>query len=235
MSSLLFIGILSGYFLVLLGISWITSRKADDQSYFLGNKTSPWIAVAFGLIGDSLSGVTFISVPGAVGGNQFTYFQLVLGYLFGYFIIAGILLPLYYKYNLTSIYTYLGQRFGSWAEKTGSFFFLLSRSLGAAARLYLAAGVIQIFIFDALGVPFWLSVSVTIILILVYTMKGGIRTLVWTDTFQSTFLLLGVILSIIAITTQLGWSPGEILNKIVESEHSKMFFWDWKLKSFFPK
>jgi SSS family transporter len=235
MSPALIISCVAGYFSILLLIAWWTSRHADTQSYFLGNKTSPWYAVAFGMISDSLSGVTFISVPGAVGSSNFSYLQLVLGYVLGYYVIGSVLLPLYYRLNLTSIYTYLLQRFGAHAQKTGSFFFLLSRTLGAAGRLFLAAGVIQLFVFDHYGIPFWLSVSVIIALMLVYTYKGGIKTLVWTDTFQSAFLLLGVVLSIWAIASELDLGFGAMAEKVANSSYSKVFFWDWHEKSFFPK
>jgi len=187
------------------------------------------------MIGDSLSGVTFISVPGAVGTSQFSYLQLVFGYFFGYLVISEILLPLYYRLNLTSIYSYLNQRFGTWSEKTGSFFFLLSRTMGAAARLYLTAGVVQLFVFDQFGIPFWLSVSIIIILILIYTYRGGIKTLVWTDTFQSLALLAGVLLSIGFIAHQLQFGWADLFSTVKNSELSKTFFWEWQAKSFFPK
>lgn len=235
MSPLLIIFCIASYFGFLLLIAWYTSKNANNDSYFLGNKVSPWYAVAFGMIGDSLSGVTFISVPGSVGVSQFSYMQLVFGYFFGYFIIARVLLPLYYRLNLTSIYSYLEGRFGEFSQKTGSFFFLISRILGAAGRLYLAASVIQIFVFDKLGIPFWLSVVFIIILMLIYTFRGGIKTLVWTDTFQSAFLLLGVILSIVAIASQLDLNFGSLISTIKDSPHSQVFFWDWQPKSFFPK
>jgi SSS family transporter len=216
-------------------IAWYTSRNADNRSYFLGNKASPWYAVAFGMIGDSLSGVTFISLPGTVIGSQFSYMQMVLGYLLGYFIIAKVLLPLYYKLNLTSIYSYLYNRFGMRSQMTGSFFFLISRTIGAALRLYLAAGVIQLFVADSFGIPFSVTVAIIIILMLLYTYRGGIKTLVWTDTFQSTLLLAGVVLSIVAIMSKLNLSIPEAVSKINESEYSRIFFWDWKEKSFFFK
>ena len=203
MSPIFIFSCIGGYFLFLLLIAWYTSRNATNESYFLGNKASPWYAVAFGMIGDSLSGVTFISVPGTVGKAQFSYLQLVLGLMVGYLIIAWVLLPLFYRLNLTSIYSYLETRFGGWSQKTGSAYFILSRTLGAAARLFLAASVIQKFVFDAWNIPFFVTVASIIILMLAYTYKGGIKTLVWTDTFQSTFLLLGVILSIVAIMRQL--------------------------------
>lgn len=235
MSHTLIISCIIGYFGVLLLIAWHTSRNANNQSYFLANKAAPWYAVAFGMISDSLSGVTFISVPGSVGVSHFSYLQVIFGYFFGYFIIAHVLLPLYYNRNLTSIYSYLLERFGKYSQKTGSFFFLLSRMLGAAARLYLTASVIQLFVFDAMGVPFWLSVSIIIALILLYTYKGGIKTLVWTDTFQSVFLLLGVVLSIAAISHEMNFGVKDMFSAVAESDMTQIFFWDWQAKSFFPK
>lgn len=227
------------YFILLLLIAWITSRNADNQSYFLANKSAPWYAVAFGMLSDSLSGVTFISVPGAVGASQFSYLQLVFGYFFGYIVISQVLLPLYYRMNLTSIYSYLRERFGIFAQRTGSFFFLLSRLLGAAARLYLTATIIQVFVFDKMflpyKIPFSVSVTLIIALILLYTYKGGIKTLVWTDVFQSTFLLAGVVLSIAAISKELDFSFSRIIMAVTESEYAKTFFWDINTKSFFPK
>ncbi|HEX4887936.1 MAG TPA: sodium:solute symporter [Luteibaculaceae bacterium] len=223
------------YFGVLVGIAYFTSKGADSGSYFLGNKQSPWYAVAFGMLGDSLSGVTFISVPGAVGGAQFSYLQLVLGYMAGYLIISRVLLPLYYRLNLTSIYAYLEGRYGRNAQKTGAFFFILSRLLGAAGRLYLAATVIQLFVFDAIGIPFWLSVTIIIALIFAYTYRGGIKTLVWTDTFQSTILLLAVLCSVVVIASKMDLSLGGVVNQIAQSDYSKVFFWDWAPKTFFFK
>jgi SSS family transporter len=221
-----------------MGIAWYTSRKSTAETYFLGNKASPWYAVAFGMIGDSLSGVTYISVPGKVGGSHFSYLQLVLGYFVGYFIISHILLPIYYKLNLTSIYEYLKTRFGKNTQKTGALFFIVSRVLGAAGRLYLVAGVIQLFVFDqfeAIHVPFWVSVSVILGLMLLYTYRGGIKTLVWTDTFQSVFLVLGVVLSIVAIINKLDISFTDAVSKIMGSEYTETFFWDWKRSNFFLK
>lgn len=235
MSPLLILSCIAAYFGFLLLIAWYTSRQATNETYFLGNKASPWYAVAFGMIGDSLSGVTFISVPGAVGLAKFSYLQLVFGYFFGYWVISELLLPLYYRLNLTSIYSYLGSRLGTTAQKTGAFYFILSRTLGAAGRLFLAAGVIQIFVFDNYGVPFGVSVSVIIALMLLYTYKGGIKTLVWTDTFQSTFLLLGVILSIVAISGELNLSFDGMIDTVSQSDLSQVFFWDPIPKSFFLK
>lgn len=235
MSPLLILLCVSLYFVSLLVISFITSKNANNDSYFLGNRQSPWYLVAFGLIADSLSGVTFISVPGAVGTAQFSYMQLVLGYFFGYMVISYVLLPIYYKMQLTSIYTFLRERFGRTSQRTGSFFFLLSRLFGAAARLYLASIVMQTFLFDQLGIPFWLSVTFIIGLILAYTYKGGIKTLVYTDTFQSLFLLLGIILTIIFIMNALDFSPVEMVSAVIESPHSKIFFWDIKEGNYFWK
>ncbi len=238
MSPILIISCIGLYFGGLLLIAYLTSKNSTADSYFSGNHASPWYAVAFGMIGDSLSGVTYISVPGKVGGANFSYLQLVLGYFVGYFIISKVLLPIYYKMNLISIYTYLETRFGKHTQKTGSFFFILSRILGASGRLYLAAGVIQFFVFDqikSVHVPFWLSVSVILILMLLYTYKGGIKTLVWTDTFQSLFLVLGVVVSIAIIIDKMDIGFGQAVSNIASSEYSKTFFWDWHKSNFFLK
>lgn len=235
MSPIFIFSCIGAYFAFLMLIAWYTSRNATNDSYFLGNKSSPWYAVAFGMIGDSLSGVTFISVPGAVVNTKFAYLQIVLGYVLGYFVIAGVLLPLFYRLNLTSIYSYLATRFGVSTQKTGSAYFILSRTLGAAARLYLAASVIQRFVFDEWGIPFWISVASIILLMLAYTYKGGIKTLVWTDTFQSTFLLLGVIFSIVAIMQQLGLKVTDLVSTVHQSPHSQTFFWNWQESTYFWK
>lgn len=237
-SPLLIVAFIISYFLILLLMGYVTSRKASSSSYFLGNKSSPWIMVALGMIGDSLSGVTYISVPGKVGTAHFSYLQIVLGYFVGYFIISHILLPLYYRLNLTSIYEYLLSRFGRVTQKTGSLFFIISRLLGAGGRLYLAANVIQFFVFDNLfetKVPFALSVSLILLLMLLYTYKGGIKTLVYTDTLQSLFLVLGVILSIIAITNQMDISLWEATKRICDSDLSETFMFDFKKSNFFFK
>ncbi len=238
MSPILIISCIGLYFGGLLFIAYLTSKNSTADSYFSGNHASPWYAVAFGMIGDSLSGVTYISVPGKVGGANFSYLQLVLGYFVGYFIISKVLLPIYYKMNLISIYTYLESRFGKHTQKTGAFFFILSRILGASGRLYLAAGVIQFFVFDqikSVHIPFWLSVSVILILMLLYTYKGGIKTLVWTDTFQSLFLVLGVVVSIAIIIDKMDIGFGQAVSNIAHSEYSKTFFWDWHKANFFWK
>ncbi|MEO0331936.1 MAG: sodium:solute symporter, partial [Bacteroidota bacterium] len=189
MSPGLVFAVIAGYFLLLITISYFTSRNANSETFFTGNRQSPWYLVAFGMIGASLSGVTFISVPGEVGSSQFSYFQIVLGYIPGYAFIALVLMPLYYKLNLVSIYGYLEKRFGFYAYKTGAFFFLLSRLIGASARLFLVAGVLHLAFFKAFGVPFWLTVLIAIALIWLYTFRGGIKTIVWTDTLQTLFML----------------------------------------------
>ncbi len=223
------------YFCLLIGIAYFTGKNANSESYFLGNKKSLWFVVAFGLIGDSLSGVTYISVPGSVKAAQFNYFQMVLGYVIGYWAISYVLLPIYYKMQLTSIYTYLQNRIGSVSQRTGAFFFLLSRIIGAGARLYLAAIVLQRFVFDGFGIPFPITVSVIILLMLIYTYKGGIKTLVWTDMMQSSFLLLGVICSIIFICNEMHLSLGDMIAEVKKSEYAQVFFWDWKAKNYFWK
>ncbi|OJV27091.1 MAG: sodium:solute symporter [Bacteroidetes bacterium 37-13] len=235
MSPWLILSFVALYFAALVIISKITAAKAGNSEYFIGNKQSPWYAVAFGMIGDSLSGVTYISVPGAVGTAKFSYLQLVLGYVIGYWIIGAILLPLYYRMNLTSIYTYLEKRFGIASQRTGAFFFIVSRLLGAAGRLWLAVSVLQIFVFDAMGVPFMLSVAIIIGLMLLYTYRGGIKTLVWTDAFQSAFLLLGVVLSIVAIVSALDISYSQMVSEIIHSNYTQVFFFDPMPKSFFAK
>ncbi len=225
-----------GYFSMLLFIAWYTSKNASSDSYFIGNKQSPWYIVAFGLIGDSLSGVTFISVPGAVGTNQFSYMQMVLGYVVGYLVISQVLLPLYYRLNLTSIYSYLHQRFGTSSQKSGSFFFLISRLVGAAFRLYIALIVLDVYFFSAFNIPFALSAAIVIALILLYTYKGGIKTLVWTDTLQSGFLLLGVIFSIYFVCKELNLNLSDTFVAVKESPYSKVFFFDdWMSKNHFVK
>ena len=237
-SPVLIVSFIVVYFLFLLFIGWYTSRNSTANSYFMGNKQSPWYLVAFGMIGDSLSGVTFISVPGTVGTNHFSYLQLVFGYFVGYFIISHVLLPIYYRLNLTSVYEYLLQRFGKVTQKTGSVFFIVSRLVGAAGRLFLAASVIQFFVFDqftTVKVPFALSVSVILLLMLLYTYRGGIKTLVYTDTFQSLFLVLGVVLSIAAIISKMDISFGTAISNIYSSDYSETFFFDFKKTNFVLK
>src|SRR4029079_15882993 len=188
-----------GYFAILLGVAWYTSRNSNNESFFIGNRNSNWMLVAFGMIGTSLSGVTFVSVPGTVGTSAFAYFQVVIGYFLGYIIIAYLLLPLYYRLNLTSIYNYLDHRFGTVSHKTGSLFFIISRILGATARLYLVINVLQIFILKDMNIPFAVTAFVILLMILLYTFEGGVNTIVFTDTLQTTFMLLGLIVCIIYI------------------------------------
>ncbi len=235
MSPTLILGIFLIYTVVLFLVTWITSRKADSQSFYIGNKISPWFVVAYGMIGASLSGVTFMSVPGWVKDTQFSYMVVVFGYLFGYFVIALVLLPLYYRLKLTSIYSYLGQRFGFWSYKTGAGFFILSRVLGASLRMYLVINVLQIFVFDEWNIPFWVNVLIFIILIILYTLKGGIRTIVWTDTLQTTFMLLAVVLSVIYISRDLGHTFKTLVSTISDSSVSRMFITDWHHERFFIK
>ena len=223
------------YFFVLLFISRLTTKNSNFNDFFNANRSSPWYLVAFGMIGTSLSGVTFISVPGEVGSSNFSYFQMVLGYLLGYLIIARVLLPLYYKHKLVSIYAYLDKRFGLYSYKTGSFFFLLSRTIGASFRLFLVAGVLQIAIFNELGLPFSFSVFITILLIWIYTFKGGIKTIVWTDALQTLFMLSAVIITILIIISKMDISLAESYYLIKDSQFSQIFYFNWKESNDFFK
>jgi Na+/proline symporter len=218
----------AAYFVALLGLSWWTGRDADAAGYFLGNRRSPWLLVALGLIGDSLSGVSYLSVPGKVARDQFGYLQVVVGYVAGYAVIAHVLLPLYYRLELTSIYGFLGRRFDTIAERTGSAFFLGSRLLGSAARLYLSVQVFQAFVFEPLGVPFAVTATAVILLILGYTVRGGIKTLVWTDTFQSAFLVLGIVLSAVWIARELDLGPAAAWRTVFDGPSSRVWNWDWR-------
>src|SRR5919107_3507611 len=209
MSPTLLFTFVFGYFLLLLGVAWYTSRNSNNDTFFIGNRSSNWILVAFGMIGTSLSGVTFVSVPGTVGFGGFNYFQVVIGYFIGYLIIAYVLLPLYYRLNLTSIYNYLRQRFGNISYKTGALFFIISRTIGATARLYLVIFVLQEFILGAMGIPFWLTTFIILLMILLYTFEGGVRTIVWTDTLQTTCMLVGLVICIIYIMNSFGFSLSE--------------------------
>jgi Na+/proline symporter len=234
----LILSIIGGYFLLLIGIAYWTGRKANNQDFFTANRSSPWYLVAFGMVGTSLSGVTFISVPGMVGAvylnaqadqatnMEFSYMQMVLGYLAGYAVIALLLLPLYYRLQLTSIYTYLEQRFGKASYKTGAGFFLLSRIIGASFRLYLVAMVLYLFVFEPWGVPFWMVSFFTIVLIWVYTFKGGIKTIVWTDTLQTLFMLIAVTMTVIELTDALGLSVGNLWSSIQSEGLGQIFFFE---------
>ena len=226
MNSIYIIICIVTYFLFLYLISFLTGKNDENESFFLGNKSSPWYIVAFGMIGTSLSGVTFISVPGWVESSQFSYMQMVLGYMLGYAFIGTVLMPLYYKLNLTSIYTYLEDRFGRLSYKTGSMFFIISRTIGASFRLYIVARVLHLSIFENWGSPFFLTVLVTISLIWLYTFRGGIKTIIWTDTLQTFFMLLALIISVYLIGKDLGLNYANIIPFISESEYSKIFFWE---------
>lgn len=235
MSPTLIAIIVVAYFCLLLLITYLTSRNATSQTFYLGNKRSPWYVVAFGMIGASLSGVTFMSVPGDVMNKQFTYMMMVFGFLAGYAVIATVLMPLYYRLNLTSIYSYLEERFGNSTYKTGASFFLLSRVIGASLRMFIVVNVLQIFVFDAWNIPFFVTIIIFIVSILIYTFKGGIRTIIWTDTLQTTFMLLAVVLSIVFISKELQLSFGGLITKVFQSEYSKMLVADWSSKQFFLK
>ncbi|WP_411811083.1 sodium:solute symporter [Chryseobacterium scophthalmum] len=231
------------YFIGLLVISYFTSRNSDNQSFFIGNKKSKWWLVAFGMIGTSLSGVTFISVPGTVGkmtGSEyifggFEYYMMVIGFFIGYFIVAAILLPLYYKMNLTSIYTYLGRRFNVEAHKIGSVFFIVSRAIGATARLYLVVNVLQIFLLEGLGVPFWVTASVLLLMVLLYTFEGGVKTIVITDTLQTSFMIISLIACIVYILSNLNLSFGEAYTILEQKNYTHFINFDPNSKTFFLK
>lgn len=229
MNSILIFLIIFLYFSVLLTIAFFTSKKhSDNEAFFIGNRQSPWYAVAIGMIGTSISGVTFVSVPGWVRSIDMTYIQMTLGFFFGYVFIAKVLLPLYYKLNLTSIYTYLQQRMGVRAYKTGASFFILSKLLGASARLYIVVLILQRYVFDYWNIPFYVSISVIVILIFFYTFKSGIRTIVWTDMLQTFFLLAALVLIIWQIVSTLGFSPKETITAITSNEHFRIFEFDIK-------
>ena len=231
------------YFVGLLVISYFTSRNSDNQSFFIGNKKSKWWLVAFGMIGTSLSGVTFISVPGTVGkmtaGNYpfggFEYYMMVIGFFIGYFIVAGILLPLYYRMNLTSIYTYLGKRFNIEAHKIGSLFFIISRAIGATARLYLVVNVLQIFLLEGLGVPFWLTALVILLMVLLYTFEGGVKTIVITDTLQTSFMIISLVGCIVYILSHLNLSAPEAFDILASKNYTHFINTDINSKTFFLK
>ena len=239
--------VLTIYFLVLLLISYLTSKSDSNESFFIGDRKSPWYIVAFGMIGASLSGITFISIPGSVAkfsselglvpSDQFSYMQMVFGYFFGYIIVAFVLLPIYYKINLTSIYGYLKERFGSWSYKTGSAFFLLSRLTGASIRLLLVSSVLQLILFDEIGIPFELTVVTSVLLIWIYTNRGGIKTIIWTDTLQTFFMLAAVITTVYLIGDNLNLKEKTgFINEINQSGFSKIFYFEnWHDSNYFWK
>lgn len=223
------------YTLLIFGVSRLTLRKANNESYFTGNRNSPWYVVAYGMLGASLSGVTFMSVPGLVKAEAFSYMMLVFGYLAGYFVIALVLLPLYYKLNLTSIYTYLDERFGRSSYKTGSFYFILSRLIGASFRMFLVVNVLQLFVFDQWGIPFGVAVVLFMLLILLYTFKGGIKTIVWTDTLQTTFMISAVVISIFIISSSLNMSLSALWQEASARGYTRLLITDITDPRFFLK
>ena len=224
------------YFAALFGISRLTSRRATNESFYRAERRSPWPMVAFGMVGASISGVTFVSVPGMVQTSQMTYLQVCLGFVVGYVVVAFVLLPLYYRLNLTSIYTYLGQRLGRQSYLSGAWFFLLSKMTGAAAKFYVVCIILQRFVFDAVGVPFWANVAGLVLLIWLYTHRGGIATIVWTDCLQTLVLLVALILIISALLTAEGWGIGEAVRQVRQSSMSRIFeFTDWSSRQYFWK
>ena len=235
MSAGLLFSFVIGYFIILLIVAWYTSRNSNNESFFIGNRNSNWMLVAFGMIGTSLSGVTFVSVPGGVGNESFAYFQILLGYFLGYIAIAFILLPLYYKLNLTSIYNYLSSRLGFRSYKTGASFFILSRTLGATARLYLVVKILQDAILSSFNIPFWLTTLIILVMILIYTYEGGVKTIVFTDTLQTTFMLTGLIVCVVYILHALDTNLGAALADMSDKGYSKIFFTDPGSKLFFVK
>ncbi len=236
MNPLVIFTIVLGYFSILIVISLLTSKNANNEGFFLGNRKSKWYVVAIGMLGSSISGVTFISVPGWVQTTQMTYMQMVLGFFLGYFIIAHVLLPIYYKLKLPSIYTYLDERFGNSSYKTGASFFLLSRTVGSAARLFVVANVLQVTIFNQLNFPFWCTVVITILLIWLYTFKGGVKTIIWTDSLQTVFLFTALIATIVIIANELNFNFVDTVNAIASSPMSKIFeFKDWQSSQHFLK
>ncbi|MDR3272147.1 MAG: sodium:solute symporter [Flavobacteriaceae bacterium] len=234
--------IIFAYFLVLLALAYFTSKNSNNQSFFIGNRKSKWWLVAFGMIGTSLSGVTFISVPGTVGKlgadypfGGFEYFMLVIGNFLGYFLVAFLLLPLYYRMNLTSIYTYLGRRFNTEAHQTGSIFFIISRCIGATARLYLVINVLQIFLLNRIGIPFWLTTAVILLMIVLYTFEGGVKTIVFTDTLQTSFMLISLIVCIAYILSQMDISVGNAYQIMEQKDYARFLNLDFTSKTFFLK
>ena len=235
MSPALLFSFVVAYFLALLAVAYVTSRHSNNDSFFIGNRNSNWMLVAFGMVGTSLSGVTFISVPGAVGVTAFTYFQIVLGQVLGYAVIAFVLLPLYYRLKVTSIYHFLDVRLGRHAYQTGAAFFILSRTLGATARLYLVVKILQDAILDGMQVPFWLTALVIMVMILAYTFEGGVKTIVWTDTLQTTCMLLGLAICVVYLLTGLDISFADSLSQMDARGLSTIFVTDLDSRQFWLK
>jgi Na+/proline symporter len=230
MTPTLVIIILFLYFAMLIGVAWYTSRDAGNESFFLANRQVPWYVVAYAMIGTSISGVTFISIPGKVGGSglnmAFSYMQVVLGYLAGYLFIATVLMPMYYRLNLVSIYGYLQQRLGHWSYKTGAAYFILSRTLGSAARMFLAASVLQMFVFQPLGVPFVVTVILMLALIYSYTYKGGLKTIIWTDTIMTTFFIAALVFTVHTVSSALNLNWVTVVPTILGGKYGQIFFFD---------
>ncbi|MBU2907459.1 sodium:solute symporter [Arenibacter algicola] len=235
MNPLLVLAIISIYFVLLMTISYFTSRNRSDESYFTGDRQSPWFLVAFGMVGAGLSGVTFVSLPGMVGNNNFYFYQFILGNVVGYLFITFVLIPLYYRLRLVSIYGYLDQRYGVKTYKTGSLFFLVSQSFGAALRLLLASKILQFALFDKLNIPFPITVIIILLLVWLYTNKSGIKTIVWTDTLQTTFLVLGAIITIYTITSSLNLSFSGAIQQVTEHKYFEVFNWENKSSNNFFK
>jgi len=235
MSPIILLSIIIIYFALLLWVAYRTGKGSDNESFFIGNRKSNWMLVAFGMIGTSLSGVTFVSVPGAVGNDKFSYLQITLGYLIGYIVVAYILLPLYYRLKLTSIYGYLQQRMGQLSYKSGAWIFIVSRLVGATARLYLVVNILQVSILDSLGVPFIVTTLIILGMIILYTYEGGVKTIVWTDTLQTSCMLLGLIICTVYMLNHLGLSIGDSFIAMNEKGYTKIFDFDPNQKSFFIK
>jgi len=236
MNSFIIISCIAAYFLLLFLISYVTGKNDSNDTFFLGNRNSPWYVIAYGMIGTTLSGITFISVPGWVASSQFSYLQMVFGFFVGYFIVSRILLPVYYRLELTSIYTYLRDRFGYSSYKTGSAFFLLSRTIGASFRLFLIATVLQYAVFESWNVPFYVTVIITIALIWLYTYRSGMKTIIWTDTLQTTFMLSTVVIIGYTIMQKMDLNFASLFNLIDDSKYSRVFFFDdWTDKKYFFK
>nr|MBD3623766.1 sodium:solute symporter [Sunxiuqinia sp.] len=234
MNSFLALGIVVGYFALLMLVSWLTSRNSDSFTFFNANRSSPWYLVAYGMLGATLSGVTFISVPAEVGNSAFSYLQFVFGNLVGYWLVAFLLLPFYYRLKLISIYSFLEERMGTFSHRTASFFFLISKLIGAAFRLYLVAVVLQYAFFSAFGIPFWANVCITVFLIWIYTYRAGIKTIVWTDTLQTTFLVMAVLLTVYTISKV--FVPSEcfgVFQRVYNSDVWQVLCWDGRSSKFF--
>lgn len=235
MSPSLLLTVVIIYFIALLLAAWYSGRNSNNESFFIGNRNSNWLMVAFGMIGTSMTGVTFLSVPGTVELNGFGYFQVVIGYFLGYFVVAFVLLPLYYRLHLTSIYDYLSQRFGSVANKTGSLFFIISRTVGATARLYLVINVLQIFILDEMGVPYWVTASVVLLMILLYTVEGGVKTIVFTDMLQTIFMITALIFCIVYGMKHMSFSIGDAISSLQNNGYTKLINNDFNSAGFWLK